>query len=789
MSDPLSPIGGGTPLALAYNSLQSPQQHPQQLQPPLMQQPDILQAALQQPGARGARTSPHQSIVNALHNGVRGKSRHVLLSVQYRARTSYNWEDICILGEKLEKQEIKLCELHRDGDDQFPHKVPPTTMSRWIRRDEDAVAIGGSVTVGDVHPGMPHWRAERERGRTSLSKPGGVKGGGSRLGAQAEERLMGILGRAALSGAPYLVDEVMEMIRQTAVDANLKVHRTGKPYTMQTGVRELLEGFLARCRAQGIFLLANTGKPLSIARAKAGTKEVLEAYTVLMKSNLKAYQSKRGKVSIERVGNYDEAGFDLCDFASKAGWFLVLDSFGQNVKVSFEKSPHLTIVFGFQGGHRFPALLIRSTSTQGSPETAPHPNHAALLTSNDTVFLAQTDTGWITNELKTQWFKFSRTQRGSRWSDGKPFVNNCDGHVSNVTNPELHQEMIESGGLFAITPAHTTATCAGGAQQCDRGLRDGGPFALIKSSFRRKLLKHMRSVLDAGKPTTLAFSEIARILELVLIEQWPNDGTMNDKARKLNESVGYFENSEGFLDFDILAVTEPASLTSSGSSTWVADTAGVGTKLPDYRQRMAEQQEAVKTKLQHNNTVVAAVDAATAAIGVSPLAGVTKVKVPRKRHSPTTNGAIIGSDDFAREEECVALKKKIKTDAVAAKQSGFWAKHRAAINAAEQLFAASAGVIDNFLVKHLKALIVSRTGHVPTAKSNTGDAMLIEARAACVANAASRCPPVAPHDETSVNVDADGVNGDGANSVNGDGAHGYGDANDDGDGEGEDEDG
>jgi hypothetical protein len=108
-------------------------------------------------------------------------------------------------------------------------------------------------------------------------------------------------------------------------------------------------------------------------------------------------------------------------------------------------------------------------------------------------------------------------------------------------------------------------------------------------------------------------------------------------------------------------------------------------------------------------------------------------------------------------------------------------------NAAEQLFADRAGVIDNFLVKDLKALIVSRTCHVPMAKNNTGDAMLIEARAACVANAASRCPPVAPHDETSVNVDADGVNGDGANSVNGDGAHGY-DANDDGDGEGEDKD-
>jgi hypothetical protein len=315
-----------------------------------------------------------------------------------------------------------------------------------------------------------------------------------------------------------------------------------------------------------------------------------------------------------------------------------------------------------------------------------------------------------------------------------------------VTNPELHQET-RGGGLFAITPARTSATCAGGEQQCDRGLRDGGPFALIKSSFRRKLLKHMRSMLDAGKATTLAFSEIARILEQVLIEEWPNDGTMNDKARKLNESVGYFENSEGFLDFDILAVTEPASLTSSGSSTWDADTAGVGTKLPDYRRRMAEQQEAAKTKLQHNNTVAAPVDAAKAAAGVSPLAGAEKVKVPRrKRTSLNTNGAIISSDDFSAEAECVALKKKSKVDAGAPKQSGFWANHRAAINAAEQLFADRAGVIDNLLVKDLKALIVSRTGHVPTANSNTGDALLIEARAACAANAASRCPPVAPQD-------------------------------------------
>ena len=56
------------------------------------------------------------------------------------------------------------------------HKSAAEHKSSWIQRDKDAVAIVGNVTAGAVHPEIPHWRAERERGRTSLSKPGGGKG-------------------------------------------------------------------------------------------------------------------------------------------------------------------------------------------------------------------------------------------------------------------------------------------------------------------------------------------------------------------------------------------------------------------------------------------------------------------------------------------------------------------------------------------------------------------------------------------------------------------------------------
>ena len=36
-----------------------------------------------------------------------------------------------------------------------------------------------------------------------------------------------------------------------------------------------------------------------------------------------------------------------------------------------------------------------------------------------------------------------------------PFVNNCDGHEANVTNPDLHQEMTESV-VIARETVHTT---------------------------------------------------------------------------------------------------------------------------------------------------------------------------------------------------------------------------------------------------------------------------------------------------------------------------------------------
>ena len=343
---PLSPIGGVSPLAdfaNAYNSPLLPQQHPLQLQelegslglllspqqlqvlsptpqqhplqlqqlpgslgllsPPLvqqlqgslgllppqlqvlppMQQPGMPQAAAQRPRARGARASEHQSIVDAIHDGKRGRPHVIHGRSKYHARRNYTWQDICNVGEMIGKKEIKLCDLDRLVEDgPFPHKVPRDTMKRWLRDDVAVVESGSNVTAGRVYPGWPHWKAERERGRTSLSKPGGVKGGGSRLGEEAEKRLMGILSRAALSSAPYRIDEVEEMIRQTAVDAKLNVHKTGKPYTMTTNVRELLEGFLRRCREEGIFLLCKEGRPLSIARANAGTMQVLQEYTKMM---------------------------------------------------------------------------------------------------------------------------------------------------------------------------------------------------------------------------------------------------------------------------------------------------------------------------------------------------------------------------------------------------------------------------------------------------------------------------------------------------------------------------
>jgi len=104
----------------------------------------------------------------ALANQPRGTTATVRLKGTY---TPYDWEDICELGARIYHGTLTLAEIRSAPSGTF--KVPYSTMWRWTQKEPPS--------------GMPKWLVEREqRRRTALSKPGGVKGGGSLL-AEAEQ--------------------------------------------------------------------------------------------------------------------------------------------------------------------------------------------------------------------------------------------------------------------------------------------------------------------------------------------------------------------------------------------------------------------------------------------------------------------------------------------------------------------------------------------------------------------------------------------------------------------------
>jgi hypothetical protein len=103
-------------------------------------------------------------------------------------------------------------------------------------------------------------------------------------------------------------------------------------------------------------------------------------------------------------------------------------------------------------------------------------------------------------------------------------------------------------------------------------------------------------------------------------------------------------------------------------------------------------------------------------------------------------GCIVGSAEHraavsrAREKGEEVARKKQATVAT------FWDKHRAAVLKAEAALV-ELGDLGKLQVGQLKTIVLSRTGHLPKAKSNLGGALLAEAMAAATAQPSTLLPP------------------------------------------------
>jgi hypothetical protein len=153
-------------------------------------------------------------------------------------------------------------------------------------------------------------------------------------------------------------------------------------------------------------------------------------------------------------------------------------------------------------------LLMIVKGVDGQP---PSPGHAQLLGDDTMVYIGQTATGWINNELKTSFLNL-QLERGILGT--RPMVVNVDGHDSNLNNPELVEIALQNKILLVIPPSLMSAAVNGmGTQQCDRLAHQGGPIACLKAAFRRLFKQQWFAKLRCKeRKSQVSIAEIAALL-------------------------------------------------------------------------------------------------------------------------------------------------------------------------------------------------------------------------------------------------------------------------------------
>ena len=204
-------------------------------------------------------------------NPKRGRAVVVRPPVEYRARKSYTWEDVVALGKQVKDGTVTMSQI-RNEKDADKYKVPYGSMLKWDRDDhEEMKKSQGKRGVR----GEKHWFVElHTRGRTTLTAPGGTKGGGTILGA-GERVIMIKAAEAALEGHAWTKHELKDCVLNTLEDLGIKNAATGRVYDATSDLRTLVSKVVARAEAKGIYFMEKPGRSIGKARLQALRPEVL----------------------------------------------------------------------------------------------------------------------------------------------------------------------------------------------------------------------------------------------------------------------------------------------------------------------------------------------------------------------------------------------------------------------------------------------------------------------------------------------------------------------------------
>jgi hypothetical protein len=681
---------------------------------------------------------------SALGGSKRGAQVIVQPSTTYAAGATYDFDDVVAVARKLDAGELQPVDLEkRDDDGNLLHKVPRKTMNTW-RQDDHKVRQSKGFERGVQ--GEPHWKIEFEvRGRTSLSKAGPQ----TVLGA-AETALMLEMANMAQKNMPYEEEEIADMVRDTAIEMKAIDPKTKTAYHKDSNVVQLVLGFKERCLARGVSFVLKGGRGLSKQRYWNATPEVLNHYRdKVIGPALTEFQDAHGAITLDDVGNWDESGIDLCDFAT-TGNYWCLQAFGCSVLTPYERSPHFTLIMGFIGKKRLVMMLIRV----GDEYIAPHPAHAQCLSSEWVVVIAQSPKGWVDTRLKTAFLQLQLDCPDLPVGQ-KPCFFNVDGHSTNTRNESMRDLCIANKIGLIAPPSHTSAASHGRTQQMDLPALCGGTIACVKGSWRRKMRRQHRSaMLRDERKGVVSVAEIAAMLEQAALETW-----QAEKAVAMNEEVGYY------VDPTTKRVAWDLTRRLTLADGLQAEDARAGVQRFHRREAQLLAQEAQHAALGKARSEMEAAGVAIVGARGEAVAPPT-VPVPRTQASLNAGGCYITGAMHGQELAASAQKAKDKETAKEARADAMWtAERRALVAAVEAKLEELGGSVERLAavkggVTHLRNLIWSRTAHGPKAKNNTKpDCELTkEAIAACTASAVTKCPPATDEDpELSAQEQADSM--------------------------------
>ena len=452
------------------------------------------------------------------------------------------------------------------------------------------------------------------------------------------------------------------------------------------------------------------------------------------------------------MGNFDEFFIDMNDFSGKKAIF-VDDTSNAHVIVPYELAPHLTGLWGFSGPKMLDLVII-GIGKSGVP---PKIEHLELCAGHEPrVLLAQSENGWITNDLKRvvvdEWINSDSTSFGS-----EPSVMTADGHKSNTEQLEIIELMRKAEALFGVTPAHCTAK---GLQQLDL---PNGLISRFKKFFRKYMRKLCRESLKKTVPKHLRgrilYSKILRAAQMAA--QKATSAAANIAE---NKKVGYYIDAlTGYLQYKPLASVNASFFDTSAAFGGGGATGGDADIVLVRNSTQAKVAAAVAEARERVRAVVGVVDHFEAPIMDEP------TQVPgRKRKSMTAAGAIINSTEYEAElraqksiaedkETAKKTKREAKVTDFAAKWVPLVQKAEAALAALKPIPTTAAALSAALKVGDLKALIVSRSGKTAAAKNNKEDALAKEALALLSKPQVTMAAAAAAADDSSDDSSADEI--------------------------------